>query len=90
MPVTLSKIFTAILKAPVRFYRFWLSPWLGHGCRYNPTCSAYMLDALDTHGPIKGLTLGLRRISRCHPWSKRPYEDPVPKRVLRHKNDKDS
>jgi len=53
---------------PVRAYRTIGSPWVGHGCRYQPTCSAYAIDALQKHGGIKGGWLAARRIGRCHPW----------------------
>ncbi len=57
-----------IVSLPVRAYRVVLSPWVGHGCRYQPTCSAYSLEALEKHGAIKGTYLTVRRIMRCHPW----------------------
>ena len=57
-----------VLSLPVRAYRVVLSPWVGHGCRFQPTCSAYALEALEKHGGIKGGWLALRRIGRCHPW----------------------
>lgn len=63
----------------VRFYQLTISPWLGSNCRYTPTCSNYMLEALRTHGLIKGLYLGVKRISRCHPWGGSGH-DPVPKK----------
>lgn len=53
---------------PVKIYRVVFSPWLGQNCRYQPTCSAYALEALEKHGGIKGGWLALRRIARCHPW----------------------
>jgi len=53
---------------PVRGYRLIFSPWVGHGCRFHPTCSAYSLEALEKHGAVKGLWLTIRRIARCHPW----------------------
>lgn len=53
---------------PVKAYRLLLSPWVGHGCRFQPTCSAYALEALEKHGGIKGSLLTIRRIGRCHPW----------------------
>lgn len=58
-----------IVALPVQAYRLVLSPWVGHGCRYQPTCSAYALEALQAHGPVRGLALAVRRILRCHPIS---------------------
>jgi uncharacterized protein len=66
-----------VFALPVRAYRVVLSPWVGHYCRYQPTCSAYALEALDRHGAVKGLWLTLRRIGRCHPLGSSGY-DPVP------------
>ena len=57
-----------ILSRPVVAYRLLFSPWVGHGCRYQPTCSAYSLEAYEKHGGIKGTYLTIRRIARCHPW----------------------
>jgi len=67
------------LSLPVRLYRLVFSPWVGHGCRYQPTCSAYALEALEKHGGIRGSWLTLRRIGRCHPLGGHGY-DPVPDR----------
>lgn len=67
-----------LLIAPIRFYRFFLSPWLGHQCRFTPTCSAYAIEAINVHGAIKGLWLAIKRIGRCHPWHAGGL-DPVPK-----------
>jgi putative membrane protein insertion efficiency factor len=61
----------------VRGYRLLLSPWLGSGCRFEPTCSAYALGALNGHGALRGSVLTLARIGRCHPWC-RGGHDPVP------------
>ena len=66
-----------IAALPVRAYRLIFSPWVGHNCRYQPTCSAYALEALEKHGGIKGSYLTIRRILRCHPWGSMGY-DPVP------------
>jgi len=66
-----------LVSLPVRAYRLVLSPWLGNGCRYQPTCSVYTLEALERHGAIKGGMLAVRRISRCHPLGGQGY-DPVP------------
>lgn len=68
-----------ILALPVRAYRLFLSPWVGHGCRYQPTCSAYTLEALATHGALRGGWLAARRILSCHPWGGHGH-DPVPPR----------
>jgi putative membrane protein insertion efficiency factor len=64
---------------PVHAYRLLLSPWLGLNCRYQPTCSAYALEALEKHGAIRGTWLAIRRITRCHPGGGSGY-DPVPDR----------
>ena len=66
-----------LLALPVRGYRLVASPWVGHGCRFQPTCSAYALEALDRHGALRGTALTLRRIGRCHPWGGSGF-DPVP------------
>lgn len=64
-----------LFSLPVRAYRTVFSPWVGHNCRYDPTCSAYALEALRKHGGIKGGWLTLRRISRCHPWGGMGVDD---------------
>ena len=66
-----------IVALPVRAYRLFLSPWVGHGCRFQPTCSAYSLEALERHGAFKGTYLTIRRLLRCHPWGGCGC-DPVP------------
>ena len=73
----ISVILKRILIGLVRFYQYGISPYTPASCRYHPTCSQYMIEALRVHGPIKGLWLGLRRIGRCHPWGGKGY-DPVP------------
>jgi len=70
-------VIKAIVIAPIRFYRYFLSPWFGHACRFTPTCSAYCIEAIKTHGVIKGLWLGMKRIARCQPWCKGGH-DPIP------------
>ncbi len=64
----------------IRIYQLGISPWLGNNCRFQPTCSAYMMEALQKHGLFYGLWLGGKRISRCHPWGG-SGEDPVPERL---------
>jgi len=67
----------ALVALPVRFYRLVFSPWVGFNCRYQPTCSAYALEALEVHGALKGSFLATRRIGRCHPFGG-DGNDPVP------------
>lgn len=57
----------AILSLPIRVYRIAISPLLPPSCRFAPSCSAYALEALSLHGPVKGSALAVRRLSRCHP-----------------------
>jgi putative membrane protein insertion efficiency factor len=66
-----------LVSLPVRGYRLLASPWVGHGCRFQPTCSAYAMEALERHGAARGSTLMVSRICRCHPWGGHGY-DPVP------------
>ncbi|KXT74209.1 Protein YidD [Streptococcus sp. DD10] len=67
---------TAILIWLVRFYQRVVSPLFPPSCRFKPTCSTYMIEAIEKHG-TKGVLMGLARILRCHPWSE-TGEDPVP------------
>lgn len=62
-------LFVWLLSAPIIFYRKFISPMFGARCRYYPSCSAYALEALKKHGPIKGTLLAVWRILRCNPWS---------------------
>ncbi len=66
-----------LLIGGVRAYRFLLKPWLGNACRFEPTCSAYTLQALQQHGALQGAALGGWRLLRCHPWCDGGL-DPVP------------
>lgn len=65
------------LMGMVRAYRYFLSPVLGSACRFEPTCSAYALTALQSHGAMIGSALTVRRLARCHPWCAGGH-DPVP------------
>ena len=62
---------------PIRLWQVTFSAVLPPSCRFSPSCSAYAITAIERHGPVKGLGLGLRRIARCHPWGGSGY-DPVP------------
>ena len=66
-----------LLSLPVRLYRVTLGPALPRACRFHPSCSAYALQALEQHGPFRGLWLTLRRLARCHPFHPGGL-DPVP------------
>jgi putative membrane protein insertion efficiency factor len=64
--------------ALIRWYRRSVSPLSPPRCRFRPTCSQYAYEAINKYGALKGGWLALRRISRCHPFSKHDYYDPVP------------
>lgn len=66
-----------LLIALVRGYQLFVSPFLGGSCRFQPTCSAYAIGALRTHGALRGTGLALRRLSACHPLGRSGF-DPVP------------
>ena len=75
------KIFSYPLIAIVRLYQLLISPIFPPSCRYTPTCSAYMIDALKIWGPFKGTWLGLKRIASCRPGGGHGH-DPVPEKNL--------
>jgi putative membrane protein insertion efficiency factor len=61
----------------LRGYKRYISPWLPSSCRFEPTCSVYMYQAIEKKGVLKGLALGTRRLLRCHPFCAGGF-DPVP------------
>jgi putative membrane protein insertion efficiency factor len=65
-----------LLIAVVRLYQITLSPWVGRSCRYYPTCSNYMIEAVQKYGFWRGLWKGLGRIARCHPLRAGGYDPP--------------
>ncbi len=69
-----------LLIAFVKGYRLLLSPWLGASCRFEPTCSAYAIEALEQRGAAIGSYLTLRRLARCQPWCQGGH-DPVPSKA---------
>ncbi len=75
----LKKIATYPFILLIRFYQAAISPYTPATCRFSPTCSSYSLEALKEHGLLKGGWLGIKRISKCHPWGVSGY-DPVPKK----------
>lgn len=74
-----SRLASGALIFLVRCYQVALSPLFRGCCRFEPSCSNYMIEALKVHGPVKGSLLGLWRILRCHPFGAHGY-DPVPPR----------
>ena len=77
----MSRTIKSLLAKPliwlVRGYQLAISPMLPPSCRFYPSCSHYAIEALQRHGPVKGLWLSLRRVGRCNPWHPGGH-DPVP------------
>lgn len=72
----MKKVFLLLIK----FYRTFISPMKPPSCRFAPTCSHYALEAIETHGSLKGGLLSAKRIAKCHPFHQGGY-DPVPKKT---------
>lgn len=71
----------ALLLVPLRLYQWLISPLFPPACRFEPTCSHYAVEALRVHGPLKGAKLAMRRLLRCHPFTRFGGSqgfDPVP------------
>jgi uncharacterized protein len=66
----------------LRMYKVGVSPWLGGGCRFQPTCSVYMYQAIERFGVPRGVWLGLKRLARCQPFSRKFGHDPVPEKEV--------
>ncbi|GAA4569476.1 membrane protein insertion efficiency factor YidD [Planotetraspora kaengkrachanensis] len=73
-----------VLLVPIRFYRAFISPMLGPRCRFEPSCSAYGLEAITVHGALRGIWLTVRRIGRCHPFHPGGFDPVPPPRVRSH------
>jgi putative membrane protein insertion efficiency factor len=71
-----SRLTVALLIGCIRVYQVTLSPLLGNVCRFHPSCSRYMVEALRKYGLVVGLAKGLRRLSRCHPWNPGGHDPP--------------
>jgi putative membrane protein insertion efficiency factor len=86
----MARVLIFLIRLLIRFYQRILSPMMkfaagpGAGCRYQPTCSHYFMQAVELHGPYRGAWFGICRILRCHPWGGSGY-DPVP--PARHSSD---
>jgi putative membrane protein insertion efficiency factor len=77
------KLFSYPLIFLVKIYQWVISPFTPSSCRHVPTCSQYTIEALTIWGPLKGIGLGLKRLSKCHPWGTHGY-DPVPQKTKKH------
>jgi putative membrane protein insertion efficiency factor len=71
-----SRAAVGLLVGLIRAYQMTLSPLLGPACRFEPSCSRYMIGALQKYGPVRGLTKGVARLLRCHPWHPGGYDPP--------------
>jgi putative membrane protein insertion efficiency factor len=74
---------TALLTAPIRLYQRFISPGLPRRCKYEPTCSAYAVEALRTHGPLRGVVLAAWRLLRCNPFSHGGHDPVSAQKVFR-------
>ena len=72
----LSRAIAWVMILIIRLYQVTLSPLFGPACRFEPTCSRYMVEAIQKYGPLKGLSRGVRRVLRCHPWHPGGYDPP--------------
>jgi uncharacterized protein len=79
----MSSVFASVVTAPIRLYQRVLSPALPRRCKYEPTCSAYALEALRRHGPIRGIVLATWRLIRCNPFSHGGYDPVSAQRLFR-------
>jgi len=69
-----------ILLIFIKAYQWLISPLLGNNCRHIPSCSEYTFEAIKSHGAVRGIGLGAKRISKCHPWSEAKFA-PEPKKL---------
>lgn len=78
-----SKLISKIIILIVRIYQLGISPYFPDSCRYQPTCSQYMIDSIKEWGVLKGTWMGLKRLVTCHPWGGHGW-DPVKKNPHKH------
>jgi putative membrane protein insertion efficiency factor len=81
----MNKILNTIFILPIKFYQGAISPLFGSTCRHQPTCSNYTIEAIQEWGALRGLWMGMVRLSSCHPWGKSGY-NPVPKNTKKKHN----
>lgn len=79
----MKRLLAAILVAPIRLYQRLISPALPRRCKYEPTCSAYAVEALRTHGALRGSVLAAWRLLRCNPFSHGGYDPVETQRIFR-------
>lgn len=79
MSISVNRILAFPFILLVKIYQWVISPLLPNSCRHVPTCSQYTIEAIREWGPLKGSWLGLKRLSKCHPWGAHGY-DPVPRK----------
>lgn len=70
------RVAAVCLIAVIRLYQLTVSPLLGPACRFEPSCSRYMVQSIKKYGVVRGVIKGLRRFSRCHPWNPGGYDPP--------------
>ena len=80
----MKRLLSRLLILPIRFDQHAISPLLPPACRYTPSCSQYAVEAIQVHGPFKGLWLAMKRIGRCHPWGGSGYDPVPPKGNIKH------
>jgi len=81
------KLLNTIFILPIRLYQWIISPLFPGSCRHEPTCSQYAAEAIKEWGPIRGLYMGVRRLSKCHPWGTWG-PDPVPRKKSKKNKEK--
>jgi putative membrane protein insertion efficiency factor len=73
---TVERAGVATIVMSVRVYQVVLSPWIGPACRFEPSCSRYLVGAVEKYGLVRGVAKGLGRVLRCHPWNPGGYDPP--------------